>query len=80
MSANRPMSEHEGALFDAILVLGATLLEMGADGEKLQARLSIARDAADALGNRHSAGTLDFLIRNLFPSPAEAPKPPLRIV
>jgi hypothetical protein len=79
MNANRPMSEHEGALFDAVLALAATLLELGADAQKLQARLSEARDAADALGNRHGAATLDFLLSSLFPS-SPPPKSPLRLV
>ena len=87
MSNHRPISEHEGALFDAVLTLAETLLEMGANPEQLQARLSKARDAADALGNRHGAATLDFLMRGLFkaseppPKPSDQPtKPSFRIV
>ncbi len=80
MSNSRPMSQHEGALFDAVLAIAATLLEQGADPEKLKARLSTARSAADALGNRHGAETLDFLMDSLF-KPSDPPtKPSFRIV
>jgi hypothetical protein len=80
------MSEHEGALFDAVLALAETLLEMGADPAHLQTRLSKARDAADALGNRNGAETLDFLMRVLFKTPDPlnpsdpSPKPSFRVV
>lgn len=80
MNPNRPLSEHEGALFDAVCVLAATVLEMGADPECLRAKLSAARDAADGLGNRHGAATLGFLIGNLFPAAAPPPKPSFRVV
>jgi hypothetical protein len=75
------MSEHEGALFDAVVAIGASLLEQGADPEKKwKARLSAARAAADALGNRHGVETLDFLMDSLF-KPSEPPtKPSFRIV
>lgn len=77
------MSEHEGALFDAVQVLAATVLELGADPEVLRRRLSAVRDTTVALGNRHGAATLDFLIAALFPAPdapAPASKPTFRIV
>jgi hypothetical protein len=77
------MSEHEGALFDAVKVLAATLLELGADPEAMHKRLMAVRDATDALGNRSGASTLDFLIAALFPAPDApdpAPKPTFRIV
>jgi hypothetical protein len=80
MSNSRPMSEHEGALFDALLAIAATVLEMGADPEKLKARLAECRAAADALGNRHGVETLDFMTDSLF-KPTEPPtKPAFRIV
>lgn len=80
MSIGRPMSEHEGALFDAMLAIAATILEMGADPEKLKMRLSDARAAADALGNRNGVETLDFMMDSLF-KPSEPPaKPSFRIV
>jgi hypothetical protein len=83
--SNRPMSEHEGALFDAVLVIAATVLEMGADKAAFRAKLEKARAATDALGNKHGAATLDFLTASLFgaPGPASpdpAPKPSFRIV
>ena len=74
------MSEHEGALFDAVLAIGATLLETGADRDALKARLIKARDAANALGNRHGAETLDFLMDGLFSPSEPPPKPFFRIV
>ena len=80
MSNNRPMSEHEGALFDAVLAIAASLLETGADPDALKARLIKARDATDALGNRHGAATLDFLMDGLFAPSEPPPKPSFRIV
>lgn len=80
MSQNRPMSEFEGALFDAVLAIGTTMLELGADPAVFRARLTAARDAADKLGNRHGAGTLDFLIGGLFTTPDPPPKRSFRII
>jgi len=82
MRADRPLSEHEGALFDAVCILARTLLELGADPKILNERLSEAMRNADALGNPHGAATLGFLIRALFPSPDPEPGPKrsLRIV
>jgi hypothetical protein len=78
--SSRPMSEHEGALFDAVLAIAATVLDLGADREQLRRRLATARAAADALGNRHGVETLDFLMDSLF-KPSEPPtKPSFRIV
>jgi hypothetical protein len=78
------MSEHEGALFDAVLALAATMLEMGADKGALRARLENARAATDARGNVNGAATLDFLMSSLFgpsdPVIDPAPKPSFRIV
>jgi hypothetical protein len=80
MAADRPISEHEGALFDAIRVLATVVLDLGADANILRQRLTAARDAADSLGNKHGAETLDFLIGSLFGAPDSGPKPTLRIV
>ncbi len=82
MRADRPLSEHEGALFDAVCILARTVLELGADPKALNQRLAEAMRSAEALGNSHGAATLGFLIRTLFaPSdPAPDTKPPLRIV
>jgi hypothetical protein len=74
------MSEHEGALFDAVLALAATVLEMGANPQALRAKLDAARNAADTLGNRHSVETMEFLISSLFPSADPPSKPSFRIV
>jgi hypothetical protein len=74
------MSEHEGALFDAVRILGNTVLDLGADPKILADRLAEARQAADSLGNKHSARTIGFLISALFPAPDPAPPPSLRVV
>ncbi len=60
------MSEHEGALFDAVLVIAAMVLEMGADKDVFRAKLEKARAATDALGNKNGAATLDFMMSSLF--------------
>ncbi len=80
MAADRPLSEHEGALFDAVRILGTTVMDMGADAKILKTRLSDAQSAADALGNAHSAATIGFLIRALFPEAEPPPKPSFRVV
>jgi hypothetical protein len=82
MRADRPLSEHEGALFDAVCILARTVLELGADPKILNDRLSEAMKSADAVGNSHGAATLGFLIRALFaaPDPEPGTKPSLRIV
>lgn len=80
MTIDRPMTEREGALFDAVRVIGATVLELGADPQIMIGRLLEAQRQAEALGNTHGAATLGFLIRALFPKPDPAPKPSLRIV
>ncbi len=80
MSNGRPISEHEGALFDAVLAIAATLLEMGADPGPLREKLSLARSTADARGNRHGVETLDFLVAGLFNPAAPPPKPAFRVV
>lgn len=82
MRADRPLSEHEGALFDAVCILARTVLELGADPKILNERLTEAMHSADALGNSHGAATLGFLIHALFASsdPEPNPKHSLRIV
>jgi hypothetical protein len=84
MNNNRPMSEHEGALFDAVLAIAATMLEMGANREALRGRLDKARADADTRGNQNGVATLDFLMSNLFgssdPAPDPARKPSFHIV
>lgn len=86
MRADRPLSEHEGALFDAVCILARTVLELGADPKVLNQRLDEAARNAEALGNANGAATLGFLTGALFPSTAPNPepeptaKPTLRIV
>jgi hypothetical protein len=78
--ADRPLTEHEGALFDAVCILARTVLDLGADPKVLNARLSDAMKHAEALGNARSAETLGFLISALFAAPDQGPKPTLRLV
>ena len=61
--------------FDAVRVFGMTLLDMGADKNALNGRLTEAMgNAAKNLGNKNGAALLGFLIRALFPAPEPAPK------
>ena len=80
MRADRPLSEHEGALFDALRVLGVTVLELGADPDKLRERLTDEMKRTEGLGNHHGAATLGFLITAMFGRPDPEPRPSLRIV
>lgn len=82
MGADRPLSEHEGALFDAVCILARTELDLGADPKILNERLTDAMRSAEARGNSHGAQTLRFLIRTLFaPSdPEPERRPSLRVV
>ena len=80
MNNSRPMSEREGAMFDALLAIGATVLEMGANPDRLREKLGSARAAAEALGNHLGAETIDFLIAGLFQPEQPPVKPTLRVV
>lgn len=80
MRVDRPLTEHEGALFDAVCILARTVLELGADPKVLHERLGEAMRNAEGLGNARSAETLSFLIAALFSSPDQDPKPRLRLV
>ena len=82
MRVDRPLTEHEGALFDAVCIIARTVLDLGADPKILNERLTEAMRSAEASDNRHGAETLGFLIRTLFtPSdPEPGRKPSLRIV
>lgn len=80
MRTDRSLTEHEGALFDAVCILGRTVLELGADPRVLNSRLDEAMRNAEALGNSRSAETLGFLIAALFAAPEQGPKPTLRLV
>ena len=80
MATDRPISEYEGALFDAVLALGLTLLESGNLNESaLLDKLSAARSNAESLGNKNGAATLGYLIKFLaeppvYYRPSELPK------
>jgi hypothetical protein len=80
MRTDRPLSEHEGALFDALRVLGVTVLELGADPDKLRDRLTDEMRRTEGLGNHNGAATLGFLITAMFGGPDPEPRPSLRIV
>jgi hypothetical protein len=80
MRSDRPLTEHEGALFDAVSVLGATVLDLGTDPKKLRDGLTDKMNRAEELGNANGAATLGFLIAAIFGSPVPEPRPSLRIV
>ena len=80
MRIDRPLTEHEGALFDAVCILARTVLELGADPKVLNDRLDDAMRNAEAVGNARGAETLGFLIGALFRGPEQGPKPTLRLV
>jgi hypothetical protein len=66
MSADRPMNEYEGALFEAFLALGQTLLEASSISESaLLNRLSEARKDSERMGRRQGAATLGLMIKFL---------------
>jgi hypothetical protein len=71
MTTDRPMSEYEAALFDAIVALGQTLLEGGNISESvLLNKLSEARTNFDEMGRRDGAATIALLMKFI----AEPPK------
>jgi hypothetical protein len=76
----QPVSEHEGALFSAVYVLGMSVLDLGADPKILCSRLLEERSRAEALGNLRGAATLSCLINALFGPSLPEPKSHLRIV
>lgn len=76
MRTDRPISEHEGALFDAVRVLGVTVLELGDDPDKLRERLTEEMKRAGGLGN-HNGG---FLLTAMFGRRDPEPHPTLRAV
>ena len=49
MAADRPISEHEGALFDAVRVLAMVVLDLGADASVLRQRIARAGLASSHL-------------------------------
>ena len=66
MSADRPMNEYEGALFEAFVALSQTLLEGSSVSESaLLNKLSEAKKDAERMGRRRGAATLGLLIKFL---------------
>jgi hypothetical protein len=66
MSADRPMNEYEGALFEAFLALSQTLLESSSVSESaLLNRLSEARKDSERMGRSRGAATLGLMIKFL---------------
>lgn len=58
---DRPMSEHESALFQAIRVLGLAVIEKGGNRQAIEAGLEdVAAEAEDA-GRTNEAATLRLL-------------------
>jgi len=66
MSADRPMNEYEGALFEAFVALSQTLLEASSVSESaLLDRLSEARRDSERMGRSRGAATLGMIIKML---------------
>jgi len=66
MSADRPMNEYEGALFEAFVALSQTLLEGSSVSESaLLNKLSEAKRDAQRMGRSRGAATLGLLIKFL---------------
>ena len=66
MSADRPMNEYEGALFEAFIALSQTLLESSNVNEiALLGRLSEARRDTERMGRSRGAATLGLIIKFL---------------
>ena len=66
MSADRPMNEYEGALFEAFVALSQTLLEGSCVSESaLLNKLSEAKKDAERMGRVRGAATLGLLIKFL---------------
>ena len=66
MSADRPMNEYEGALFEAFVALSQTLLEGSCVSESaLLNKLSEAKKDAERMGRDRGAATLGLLIKFL---------------
>ena len=66
MSADRPMNEYEGALFEAFVALSQTLLESSSVSEsELLNRLSEVRRDSERMGRSRAAATLGLIIKFL---------------
>lgn len=69
MAPNDLMSEYEGALFSAIVILGSALIRLGAGESELLSKFKEARNDANLRGQKNETATLDLLIRLLFEPP-----------
>ena len=69
MSADRPMSEYEAALFSAVRILGTAILKLGADETAILTQLRESQDAASLDHRRQTAATLGLLIKSLCEPP-----------
>jgi hypothetical protein len=69
MNPDRPMNEYEGALYEAVRVLGLAIIEMGGNRLAIQAGLEEMRDAANGHGEKNGAAILDHLCRALSDAP-----------
>jgi len=63
---DRPMSEYESALYEAVRILGGAVLELGANADSLLAKLEEAQRDAVASGSENGAATYELLIQALF--------------
>jgi len=62
---DRPMSEYESAIYEAVCVLLATVLDLGARHETLVERLMEVRDDKKVGGSKNGAAAIDLLIRSV---------------
>ena len=65
MPTNRPMSEYESALSALVEVLLRTVLEMGADREKLIADLREVQTGYEDMNRPNAAATIELLVTSL---------------
>jgi hypothetical protein len=69
MTTDRPMSEYESALFDAVVILGHAVIRLGANETEILTELREAQQDAARDNRRNRAATLDMLIKILCEPP-----------
>jgi hypothetical protein len=69
LDTDRPMSEYEAALFGAVRILGAAVLELGANESDLLGQFKEAQSLAADQGSKNKAATYAGLIKALFEPP-----------
>jgi len=76
MTAERQMNEYEGSLYEAVRILMATVVELGADKTVLIERLKDVADADRADDRETAAVALELLIRSFTSEFSYVPRPP----